>query len=59
MAYQKQAGPFGWAMPLAGVHPWASRAVRVALEGGYLLPTTAAQDLRGVVVMATLNLAPF
>lgn len=59
IAYQKQAGTFGWAMPLVGIYPWASHAVRVALEGGYLLPTTAAQDVRGVVVLATVDLAPF
>jgi len=46
-------------MPLVGIYPWASHAVRVALEGGYLLPTTAAQDVRGVVVLATVDLAPF
>jgi hypothetical protein len=59
VAYQKEIGSFGWAMPLVGVYPWASRAARVSLEGGYLLPTTAAQDIRGVVVMASLDLAPW
>ena len=58
-AYQTQIGAFGWAMPLVGVYPWASRAARVALEGGYLLPTTAAHDVRGLVVMASIDLAPF
>lgn len=59
VAYQSQVGPFGWGMPLVGLYPWASHAVRVAVEGGYLLPTTAAQNVRGVVVMATLDLAPW
>ena len=58
-ADQTQLGAFGWAMPLVGVYPWASRAARLALEGGYLLPTTAAQNVRGVVVMASIDLAPF
>jgi len=59
VSYQKQAGPFGWGMPLVGLYPWASHTVRVAVEGGYLLPTTAAQDVRGVVVLATIDLAPW
>lgn len=59
VAYQQQAGGFGWAMPLVGIYPWASHAVRMSLQAGYLLPTTAAQDLRGFVVMAALDLAPF
>jgi hypothetical protein len=59
IAYQQQSGSFGWAMPLIGIYPWASHAVRVSLQGGYLLPTTASQDLRGVVVQASLDLAPF
>jgi hypothetical protein len=59
IAYQQQSGSFGWAMPLVGLYPWASHAVRVSLQGGYLLPTTAAQDVRGVVIQASLDLAPF
>ena len=59
IAYQNQAGSFGWAMPLVGIYPWASHVVRVAFQGGYLLPTTASQDLRGVVVQASIDLAPF
>jgi hypothetical protein len=59
LAYQSQVGAFGWAMPLAGLYPWASHAVRVAVEAGYLLPTTAAQDVRGVVMMASVDFAPF
>ena len=57
VAFQQQVGTFGWAMPLAGVYPWASRSLRVSLEGGYLLPTTAAQDVRGVVIRASLDVA--
>ncbi len=59
IAYQQQSGSFGWAMPLVGIYPWASHAVRVSLQGGYLLPTTASQDLRGVVVQLGVDLAPF
>jgi hypothetical protein len=59
IAYQKQSSSFGWAMPLVGLYPWASHAVRVAFQGGYLLPTTAAQDVRGFVVMTSLDFAPF
>jgi hypothetical protein len=59
IAYQQQQGSFGWAMPLAGIYPWASHAVRVSLQGGYLLPTTASQDLRGFVVQVGVDLAPF
>ena len=59
MAYQQQLGGFGWAMPLAGFYPWASRKLRVSIEGGYLLPTTAAQNNRGVVVTASIDVAPF
>jgi hypothetical protein len=59
IAYQQQSGSFGWAMPLIGIYPWASHAVRVSLQGGYLLPTTASQDLRGIVVQASVDLAPF
>lgn len=59
IAFQKQAGTFGWAMPLAGIYPWASHALRIAVQGGYLLPTTAAQDVRGIVVMTTIDVAPF
>ena len=59
IAYQQQSSSFGWAMPLVGLYPWATHTVRVALQGGYLLPTTAAQDLRGVVVQLSLDLAPF
>lgn len=59
IAYQQQSGSFGWAMPLVGIYPWASHFIRVSLQGGYLLPTTASQDLRGVVVQASLDLAPF
>lgn len=59
IAYQNQVGSFGWAMPLVGIYPWASHVVRVAFQGGYLLPTTASQDLRGFVVQASIDLAPF
>ena len=59
VAYQTQTGAFGWGMPLAGIYPWASHTLRVAIEGGYLLPTTASQDVRGVVVMTTIDVAPF
>jgi len=59
IAYQQQSGSFGWAMPLVGIYPWASHFIRVSLQGGYLLPTTASQDLRGVVIQASLDLAPF
>ncbi len=59
IAFQKQAGTFGWAMPLVGLYPWASHALRVSFQAGYLLPTTAAQDIRGVVVMASVDLAPW
>jgi hypothetical protein len=59
IAYQQQAGSFGWAMPLIGLYPWASHAVRISFQGGYMLPTTAAQDVRGVVVQAAIDLAPF
>lgn len=59
VAFQKQEGTFGWAMPLAGIYFWSSRAVRVALQGGYLMPTTASQDVRGVDVMALVDVAPF
>ena len=55
-AAHKQLGGFGFGMPLAGVYAWASSTVRVALSGGYLLPTTAAQDTRGVRVAAALDI---
>jgi hypothetical protein len=57
MAFQKQTGTFGWAMPIVGFYPWASRVMRIAVQGGYLLPTTASQDIRGVVVTASLDLS--
>jgi hypothetical protein len=59
ISFQKQVGTFGWAMPLVGVYPWASRSLRIAVLGGYLLPTTAAQDVRGVVVTALVDVAPW
>jgi hypothetical protein len=59
VAFQQQVGTFGWAMPLAGVYPWASRSLRISVQGGYLLPTTAAQNIRGVVVTASLDVAPW
>jgi hypothetical protein len=59
VAYQNQVGAFGWAMPLAGLYPWASRALRISVQGGYLLPTTAAQNTRGVVVTASIDVAPW
>lgn len=59
IAYQKQAGSFGWAMPLVGLYPWASHTFRCAFQAGYMLPTTAAQDVRGFVVMTSLDVAPF
>jgi len=55
-AAHKQLGGFGFGMPLAGVYAWASSTVRIALSGGYLLPTTAAQDTRGVRVAAALDI---
>ncbi len=59
VAFQKQLGTFGWGMPLAGLYVWASRSLRIALQGGYLLPTTATQENRGVVVMASIDVAPW
>ncbi len=59
IAFQKQIGTFGWATPVVGVYPWASRALRISIEGGYLLPTTAAQNVRGVVVTGSVDIAPW
>lgn len=55
-AAHKQLGGFGFGMPLAGIYAWASKSVRVALSGGYLLPTTASQDTRGVRVAAAVDI---
>lgn len=57
IAFQKETGTFGWAMPLAGLYVWASRNLRFAVLGGYLLSTTDDQSVRGPLVSATVNLS--
>jgi hypothetical protein len=57
IAFQKETGAFGWAMPLAGLYVWASRNFRFAMLGGYLLSTTDDQSVRGPLVSATVNLS--
>jgi hypothetical protein len=57
IAFQKETGTFGWAMPLAGLYVWASRYLRFAVLGGYLLSTTDDQSVRGPLVSATVNLS--
>jgi len=55
VATQKQIGAFGWGMPLAGLYLYASPNARVALKGGYLLPTTGDQAVRGVRISASFD----
>ncbi len=55
--FQKQTGTYGWGMPMAGVYFWSSPQIRVAVRGGYLLPTTSEQDTRGVRLGASVDLA--
>jgi hypothetical protein len=55
--FQKQTGTYGWGMPMAGVYLWSSPQVRVAMRGGYLLPTTSDQDTRGVRLGASVDMA--
>jgi hypothetical protein len=57
VAFQKQTGTFGWGMPLAGIYLWSSPQIRVALRGGYLLPTTSDQETRGVRIGASIDMA--
>jgi hypothetical protein len=57
VAFQKQTGDFGWGMPLAGLYLWSSPQLRIAMRGGYLLPTTSAQDTRGVRIGASADVA--
>ncbi len=55
--FQKQTGTYGWGMPLAGLYLWSSPQVRVALRGGYLLPTTSDPDTRGVRLGMSVDMA--
>lgn len=55
--FQKQTGTYGWAMPMAGIYLWSSPQVRVAMRGGYLLPTTSDQATRGARLGASVDLA--
>ena len=56
-AYQQKSGSFGWGMPLAGIYLYASPFTRVALRGGYLLPTTSDDNVRGVRVALSWDIA--
>lgn len=57
VAFQKDKGTFGWGTPLAGLYVWASPRARVSVRGGYALPTTGDQDVRGVRLGASIDWA--
>lgn len=59
VTFAEFSGTFGWAMPRAGIYVWNTRALRIEVDGGYMLPTTATQDVRGPRFAASVDLAPW
>lgn len=59
VTFCEATGTFGWAEPRAGLYLWSSRSVRVEIDAGYLLPTTAAQDVRGGRFAMGIDVAPW